>query len=71
MICSICLTALIVRFGLKDRDPNVRDECKSLILKLLSDYKNDVPRVLNSLGFEESEEETELLGMYLYPSTNT
>lgn len=58
--------ALIVRFGLKDRDPNVRNECKSLVLKLLSDYKNDIPSLLNNLGFEEFEEETELLGEYMY-----
>jgi hypothetical protein len=67
----ISLTALIVRFGLKDRDPNVRNECKALILKLLSDYQNNVPKLLNSLDFEESEEETELLGNVTYAYVNT
>jgi hypothetical protein len=54
--------AMIVRCGLGDRDPKVKDACKSLILKWLSDYNNDVPKFLRLMDFEMYEDEAETLG---------
>lgn len=54
--------ALIVRFGLGDRNDSVKESCKMLILKWLNDYKNDVPKFLRLMDFEMYEEEAESLG---------
>ena len=54
--------AMIVRCGLGDRDPKVKDACKVLILKWLSDYNNDVPKFLRLMDFEMYEDEAETLG---------
>lgn len=54
--------ALIVRFGLGDRDPTVKAACKILVLKWLGDYKNDVPKFFDKMDFEQYEEEAETLG---------
>jgi hypothetical protein len=54
--------AMIVRCGLGDRDPKVKDACKVLILKWLSDYTYDVPKFLRLMDFEMYEDEAETLG---------
>lgn len=54
--------ATIVRCGLGDRDPKVKEACKTLILKWLSDYNNDVPKFLRLMDFEMYEDEAEMLG---------
>ena len=54
--------ALIIQFGLSDRDSNVKVACKTLILKWLDEYKNDVPKFLRLMDFELYEVEAESLG---------
>jgi hypothetical protein len=54
--------ATIVRYGLGDRDPKVKEACKVLVLKWLADYNNDVPKFLRLMDFEMYEEEAESLG---------
>lgn len=54
--------ATIVRYGLGDRDPKVKEACKMLVLKWLADYNNDVPKFLRLMDFEMYEEEAESLG---------
>lgn len=54
--------ALIVQFGLSDRDNNVKNACKTLILKWLEEYKNDVPKFLRLMDFEMYEDEADSLG---------
>lgn len=55
--------ALIVRFGLGDRDPAVKAACKSLVLKWLGDCNNSVPKFFRLMDFERYEEEAESLGL--------
>ena len=51
--------ALIIRFGLNDRDASVKVVCKGLVLKWLADYGNNVPKFLRFMDFEMNEEEVE------------
>jgi hypothetical protein len=51
--------ALIVRFGLNDRDASVKLACKGLVLKWLADYGNNVPKFLRFMDFEVNEEEVD------------
>ena len=57
--------ALIVRFGLNDRDPSVKSACKDLILKFVADFNNDVPKFLRFMDFEMNEEEAEAVSFAL------
>ena len=52
--------ALVLRFGLNDRDASVKTACKILILKWMADYNNDVPKFLRFMEYESNEEEAEL-----------
>jgi hypothetical protein len=57
--------ALIVRFGLNDRDPSVKSACKDVILKWVADFGNDVPKFLRFMDFEMNEEEAEAVSFAL------
>ena len=57
--------ALILQYGLNDRNDEVRGAATALVLTWLQQYDYDVPRVLSLLGLERYETEAELLALRL------
>ena len=51
----------IVRYGLYDRDENVRKSASKLIMKWLNDLDNNMPRLLYSLNLERYEDEAQIV----------